>query len=261
MSGHTGCVAFVDLDDTLFSSIRRQRSDEDLVPAATLVDGSVICYANPAQQAMYRMLVATATVVPVTARNVAALRRVLLPLQGAAVCSHGATILGPDGLIDDAWREIMTPHLRRARDDLEDFLALAGRLEDSRGGPLRSWLVDDGGEPAYAVVKHPAHDEDAIRGVAETAVADWLRQHPGYRLHVNGNNLAVLPPGVTKAAAVAHVIHGLRDQDLAGVVIGAADSDTDLEFLDLCDIVLLPGRSQLADSLRRGVAEQEASHA
>lgn len=256
-----GCVAFVDLDDTLFSSLRRQRPDGDSVPAAKLIDGSVICYANTAQQMIFRMLASSGLVVPVTARNVAALRRVLLPFRGAAICSHGATILRADGRIDETWKEVMAPHLDTARSDLEDFLSMAQEFTDRRGVLMRTWLVDDGAGPIYAVTKHPSHDDEATRGVAETVVADWIRHHPGYRMHVNGNNLAVLPPGVGKAAAVAHVIKGLRDRGMARVVLGAADSDTDLEFLDLCDMMLLPGRSQLADSLRRSVRKREGSHA
>lgn len=253
------CVAFVDLDDTLFSSLRRQQPDVDALPAATLTDGSVICYANPAQQAVYRMLVSSALMVPVTARSMAALSRVLLPLQGPAICSHGGTILRSDGRIDDVWQELMAPHLARARKPLEDFVSLAQRLTDGHGVHMRTWLVDDGGGPVYAVTKHPDHDQDAIRVVAETAAADWLRCHPDYRMHVNGNNLAILPPGVGKAPAVAYLIKGLRDRGLARVVIGAADSHTDLEFLDLCDMMLLPGNSQLADSLRQSVREREAA--
>lgn len=261
MSDDRACVAFVDLDDTLFSSLRRQRSGVELVPAATLVDGSVICYANPAQRLMHTMLVGNATVVPVTARNVAAFRRVLLPFVGAAICSHGATVLQHDGCVDESWREVMAGTLAAAREHLEDFVTMAGFLADVRGGRVRTWLVGDGGDPAYAVIKHPHHDEDAIRLLAETAVADWLKAHPGFRLHVNGNNIALLPPGVGKAPAVAHVIARLRDRGLAEVVVGAGDSDTDLEFLELCDVMLLPARSQLVDSLRRGVRERETCHA
>jgi hypothetical protein len=254
------CVAFVDLDDTLFSSLRRQRPGDDLVAAATLVDGSVVCYANRVQQAIHGMLGRQATIVPVTARSVAAFRRVLIPFSGPAICSHGATILAPDGAVDDHWRRTMLAPLAAARGPLEEFVAMAALLHDGLGTPLRTWLVDDGGDPAYAVIKHPHHDEDAIRELAETVVADWLLGHPGFQLHVNGNNLAVLPPGLGKAAAVAHMIAELHGRGHASVVIGAADSDTDLDFLELCDIMLLPSRSQLGNSLRRGVGGRQVAH-
>ena len=166
----------------------------------------------------------------------------------------------PDGAVDDHWRRTMSAPLAAARGPLEDFVAMAARLHDDRGTPLRTWLVDDGSDPAYAVIKHPRHDEAAIRELAETVVADWLLGHPGFQLRVNGNNLAVLPPGLSKAAAVAHVITELHGCGRASVVIGAADSDTDLDFLELCDIMLLPSRSQLGNSLRRGVGAREVAH-
>lgn len=261
MTASEPCVAFVDLDDTLFSSKRGLSIDQTLAPAAMLIDGSVISYTNPVQRVLYRMLTDAALVVPVTARNIAALRRVLLPFDGAAVCSHGATILNPDGTIDTEWREQIAGQLAAARDLLVDFVSLAGRLPDRHGRSLRSWLVHDDSDPAYAVVKHPSHDVHVLLAFAETTAADWLRDHPGFRMHVNGNNLAILPPGVGKALAVSHLITEFRRRGFVGPILGAADSNTDLEFLDLCDMLLLPGRSQLADSLRRGVAEQEKSRA
>lgn len=261
MKGIEDCVAFVDLDDTLFSSVRKQVSADKLVPAATLADGSVICYSNPVQRFLFAMLKTHATIVPVTARNVAAIRRVLLPLHGPAVCSHGATILGSDGQTDAVWRQVMDTHLAEVQDSLVDFLEMARCLRDARGNTVRAWLVDDGGYPAYAVLKHPSQDEEAIRQLAQTSVTAWLKEHPGFRLHVNGNNLAVLPPRVRKAAAVFHLIEQFRSRGKATVVVGAGDSNSDQEYLSLCDIIVLPTRSQLAEALHLGVLEAEAIHA
>lgn len=246
-------VAFVDLDDTLFSSLRRQPAEECLVPAARLADGSIACRANPAQRGLHTLLAAVAVVIPVTARNVAAFRRVMLPFSGPAICSHGATILDADGRVDENWCSAVAPRLAVSRAALESFTDMVRGHPCNAGQAWRTWLVDDGSGPAYAVVKHPVHDEDAVRSLASGIVSDWLRDHPRFSLHVNGNNLAVIPPGIGKAAAVAHLIARLRAEGPVGLVVGAGDSTTDLGFMDLCDVMLLPTGSQLAGVLRRAV--------
>src|SRR5687768_4814356 len=71
-------IAFVDLDDTLFSSLRKQPPQPSgLEPAALLRNGELISWSNPAQRALLAFLQASAEVIPVTARNVGAFRRVL----------------------------------------------------------------------------------------------------------------------------------------------------------------------------------------
>jgi hypothetical protein len=241
-------LAFVDLDDTLFSSVRKQDCDgADLVPAALLRSGDVVSYSSPAQRALLRMLQTADQIIPVTARNIDAYRRVLIGFDGPAVVSHGATIMCADGSIDPQWQVRAAPALKAAEHDLKRLLAhLQERVANSG---LQPRLVFDGELPVYLVVKHARGDAGEVATLARTVVTDWVGQRGDYTLHLNGNNLAVIPPGVGKAAAVSFLLARECAEHGTPFTIGAGDSLTDLEFLQLCDVAMVPGRSQLSQAL------------
>jgi hydroxymethylpyrimidine pyrophosphatase-like HAD family hydrolase len=243
------CIAFVDLDDTLFSSARKQPEPDGLVPAALLRTGAVVSYSNPAQRGLRHMLECAAEVIPVTARSVDGYRRVLLPFAGRAVVSYGATILLPDGQVDGDWAQRVAPHLVRARADLESLVRLVAATYDAARTGLQVRLVSDARDPAYLVVKHVDNDEAMVQEAGLELIGEWLARHPGFTLHINGNNLAVIPPGLGKEAAVAYLIEQERQAHGALFTVGAGDSLTDLDFMRLCDVAIVPGRSQLADAL------------
>lgn len=259
MSGSVRCIAFVDLDDTLFSTARKQLDRSGLEPAALLRTGEVISYSNPAQRGLRQMLECAAEVIPVTARNVDGYRRVLVRFTGRAIVSNGAAILLADGRVDDEWAQRVAPLLARARPELEALEHLIAARYDAERTGVHVRLATDGADPVYLVVKHLHHDAARVQEVANGMIADWLRQHPGFRLHVNGNNLAVIPPGLGKEAAVAHLIECERAVHGPLFTVGAGDSLTDLDFMRLCDVAIVPGRSQLAHALLGATTLQAAT--
>lgn len=97
-------LLFTDLDDTLFTSARKAAPTPAHVPLAYLKDGTPISYASPCQQALLAHWQAQAVMIPVTARNLDAYRRVRIPFTAHAVINHGGIILLPDGSADPGWR-------------------------------------------------------------------------------------------------------------------------------------------------------------
>jgi hydroxymethylpyrimidine pyrophosphatase-like HAD family hydrolase len=256
------CLAFVDLDDTLFSSARKQTSSTGLVPAALLRSGDVVSYSNPAQRGLSRLLDCADELIPVTARSVEAYRRVLLRFAGRAVVSYGATILLADGSIDPEWAERVAPLLARARGALEVLSErVLAAYAPARTG-LQVQLMSDHADPAYLVVRQDGKDTGLLQEVGLTVVADWLAQHAGFTLHLNGRILAVIPPGLGKAAAVAHLIEQARRVHGTLFTVGAGDSLTDLDFMRLCDLAVVPARTQLAEALAAATEQtREQQHA
>ncbi|MGQ0698688.1 MAG: hypothetical protein ACT4PZ_10650 [Panacagrimonas sp.] len=244
-------VVFTDLDDSLFSTLRKHRDSDQLVPAASLRNGDVISYSNERQRSLWAWLGNCATLVPVTARSLSGYRRVTLPFSSWAVVSHGATVLMPGGGIDVQWREQMRRHLAAGVPALRELVEQAHALTD---GPdtCHARLIEDEGEGIYFVAKHPAGDAAAVRALHDRLVAGWVAQRPGFRLHLNDNNLAVLPPGVGKAYAVRHVAARLRGSLGPFLSLGLGDSYTDADFMLDCDFAMLPAASQLAGLIRRG---------
>ncbi len=245
------CVVFVDLDDTLFSTARKQPDSAGLMPAALLRSGDVVSYTNPAQRGLHQMLACADEVIPVTARNVDGYRRVLLRFAGRAVLSYGATILDAEGQADAEWARRVAPCLEHARGELEALAGLMSTTAERDAVTVR--LVSDGPDPAYLVIRHAGPPESLATLGWFARLTEWLAQHAGFRLHVNGSILAIIPPGLGKEMAVAHLIE--RERADAGpsstslFTVGAGDSLTDLDFMRLCDVAIVPGRSQLAQAL------------
>ena len=122
-------LLFTDLDDTLFTSARKAAPTPAHVPLAYLKDGAPISYASPCQQALLAHWQAHATMIPVTARNLDAYRRVRIPFTAHAVINHGGVILLPDGSADPAW---LAQSRANAAQSVAGLEALAARLRRHR---------------------------------------------------------------------------------------------------------------------------------
>lgn len=247
--------SFIDLDDTLFSSARRHVSADALEPAATLESGEVISYSNPKQRFLRELLQNTGLVIPVTARNLGAYRRVLIPFHGPAVLSHGATILNAEGQVDREWQGLLHTKLGDVKLELLDLLH---RIETSRGfvaGHIRSWLVYDDVFPVYLVVKDNNRDERGLQVYIQETIGEWLESHPEYLIHNNGNNVAILAPGVRKENAVAFLMRRTRQEQPDAIFIGVGDSLTDEPFMRCCDFTVLLQGTQLASFLSNAIQQ------
>jgi len=234
-------LLFTDLDDTLFTSARKAAPTPAHVPLAYLKDGAPISYASPCQQALLAHWQAHATMIPVTARNLDAYRRVRIPFTAHAVINHGGVILLPDGSADPAW---LAQSRANAAQSVAGLEALAAHLPATAA--LNTRLIRDYDIPFYLLMKSTSADLAPLDDAAGR-----LRPHLGddYRLHRNGNNLAVLPAWLDKAHAVAHLLAKYRADHPALVSIGMGDSSSDLPYMRLCDYLLAPSASQIARQL------------
>ncbi|MFM9853653.1 MAG: hypothetical protein ACKVOJ_12740 [Sphingomonadaceae bacterium] len=238
-------IALVDLDDTLFQTIRKCPPDvpaDLLSPLGFAKDGSPLSYATPHQFEFVNWLVETTHFVPVTARGLDALRRVRIPF-GEAVCAHGGVILRPDGTPDLVWAAHIAQQVAVYTPTL-NALALAVRASASQlGVQVSVRVLDEDGVGLYVLVKQPDSDV-ALLNKAVDAMVDQLPS--GWTDHRNGNNIALMPPFLGKAHAVAHILPDLRARFPLALVIGIGDSLTDAPFMQLCDFAVTPTQSQLA---------------
>lgn len=249
-------IALVDIDDTLFQTLRKCPADvprDDLKLMAWGADMAPISYATPRQQNFIAWLQAHTIFIPVTGRSSEALQRTHLRF-GDAVVGHGGGILqsGENGGLRHcpAWAATIqartAPHL--AMLDRLDSAVTAGAAAMAIG--VRGKIVEEAGQPLYLVIKHRDADtgEDAkLHGLCrQVAEAHALS---GWTLHINGNNVAYMPPGLGKRDAAEAILPRLRAQHPHLPVIGAGDSHTDLPFMQLCDFILTPGNSQIAGRL------------
>ena len=240
-------VLFVDLDDTLFCSDRKHPPTPQCVPLAFLKDGQPISYASAAQQSMLQLLQQSMEVVPVTARNLNAFSRVRIDFSSAAILNYGGTVLDADGQLDAAWLERSQ---RESAATLDALAALESELLahcHSAGLPLSVRTISDHGVAFYIVIKSPTGQLQDIDAIAAHC-AQLCQQFVGFRLHRNGNNVALLPPWLDKSHAVAHVKQTLAQRHPEMVTFGMGDSLVDLAFMNECQYMIVPSASQIAQT-------------
>jgi hypothetical protein len=238
-------IALVDLDDTLFQTLRKCPDDvpvERLTPLGFAKDGSALSYATPRQMRMLEWLSETAHVVPVTARSLDALRRARIPFR-AAVCAHGGVILDEAGCIDPEWQAVMTAQAEHHSGMLAEMRDAVHAEATAQGVPVNVRVLGEGDLPLYTIAKHADADADALFRVVDAALPDLPT---GWTDHRNGNNVALMPPHLGKQYAVAHILPALRARFPDAPVIGIGDSRTDAPFMGLCDFAMMPTGSQLA---------------
>jgi hydroxymethylpyrimidine pyrophosphatase-like HAD family hydrolase len=238
---------FADLDDTLFQSLEKCAPGEVLEPAAFLKDGSAISFTTATQRAFLTFAQEGMTVIPATARNHDAFRRVGLAFSSYAVLDYGGVVLEPGGTLDAAWLERMRGAMHAALPGLQELAALIDDYAARTGFGGRARLIEDFGTPFYLVVKDPGKVAERLEPIEREVVAPWIAARArDYFIHRNGNNLAILPNALNKSHAVAHVTRRLREEHGDIITFGMGDSRSDARFMAACDYAIVPGRTQLA---------------
>ncbi|HCN46801.1 MAG TPA: trehalose phosphatase [Pseudomonas sp.] len=240
-------LVFVDLDDTLFQTARKMPAGSPQILATLDALGQPNGFMSPVQQDLLDWLLASADVVPVTARSVEAYRRVRLPFSQGAICSHGGVMLDADGASDQCWQRRMSDALADVQTRLPILSEATLGIGEALGHSLRGWVVEDDGLRHYVVTKHNARDDAALASVLQQVQAQGLLE--GMHVHSNGNNLAFLPDGLAKRLAVAEWLRRDAIQHGERPVLGFGDSISDLGFMSLCHLWATPARSQLADAV------------
>lgn len=244
---------FVDLDDTLFQTPAKCPPHTALAPAALYADGRVCSYSTPQQRALLATFSDQMTLIPVTARSEDAFGRVQLPFTSYAIVDFGATLLLPNRQAHSGWQQRMHPLLAQALPALQ---ALQQQLQVyvlQQDWPVRVYFIQQGQTPCYLNLKSATKTLSHLDALLQNCIQPWLHQQgQGFYVHHNGNNLAILPEGVSKTHAVAFLLDELRQQGGPLLSIGMGDSHTDAGFMALCDYALVPKGSQLATRLTAG---------
>ncbi|WP_073973314.1 sucrose-6-phosphate hydrolase [Erythrobacter donghaensis] len=238
-------LILADLDDSLFQTRPKcgDWAESDLRLMSRLADGSPSGYATPSQQALLGWL-AHGELVPVTARAREVLARVDIA-QAPAICANGGCILTAAGTPDPVWHARLAVEAQRAEAPAVLYPALTHGL----GAEYRHWMVSEDGLDLYIVIKSNAGDVPALTALAEALRA---RLPQGWRIHANGNNLAFLPPWLSKRAAVRYMLERVRAETPGRLVVGIGDSWSDAGFLDLADMAMIPTAAQLWQHIARG---------
>lgn len=237
-------VLFTDLDDTLFQTARKMAEPSCATRLAADATNGHHSYMTRAQAALTAWLLDTTQVVPVTARSTEALARCRIPFTSWKVAANGAVILRPDGQPEPGWSDHisdLSTAFKAALEALDDET-----LRRNSAGRFRHWIVREDGRPVYFCVK--SNGEQAWLDSLEGPLRDLAGNRFVY--HRNGNNLSLTPQAISKHAAVAHLLDtcpAFHDR----VLLSMGDSLTDLPFMGLASMMMMPPDSQIAAAIRR----------
>ena len=240
---------FVDLDDTLFQTPKKCRSTDtlELHPAAYLKDGAPCSFTTPRQRAFLEFARREMTLIPATARNHDAFKRVDLPFASYAVLDYGGIILQPGGALDADWLAVMRADMDAALPGLREAMRVIDQFQAKCARSARARLIEDFATPFYVVIKDPEARAERLAEIEHAVLADWLATDgAAYFLHRNGNNLAVLPRTLNKARAVDYLRAQLTAEHGEILSFGMGDSGSDARFMAACDYAIVPNGTQLA---------------
>ena len=246
-------VIFTDLDDSLFQT-RRKCPEDGLSPAAYNIHGEPLSFHTPQQRALLKLF-RGATLIPVTGRSSAALKRARsLSWNSYRVASHGALILDPDEQPLKSWRDVITKEISQEYAQLELAHEMvqgwverwATRHHDQHQlDPIRVKMTYEADLPVYLSIKGP---QVALTGLKEELSELWSSRV----IHHNDRNMALLPSYSSKSRAVSHLREVLTSiHSNEPLFIGLGDSVSDLPFLKQCHFAITPQQSQIHQELWR----------
>ena len=260
--------ALMDLDDTLFQTQRKidawelpTTEPESLVCATVNKQGEPLSFMSQRQAKFFNWILASTELISVTARDRQEIKRVKLPFNSWQVLTHGAIILTSDGELLSTWQQ----HLYDALAPLQDKLNQLSEVFANHSKEANSQLVFtphsdtfNSGKISYngsnkhkltiyLAIKHGQKDHQVLVDLANklpTLIRDF-DQH--FYVHVNANNLAILPHAVHKRHAVQFLLDNHLDNHRPS--FGFGDSLADLPFLQLLDWYGMPNHGQLHDQI------------
>ncbi|MGS2745175.1 HAD hydrolase family protein [Halomonas sp. LS-001] len=235
-------VLFTDLDDTLFQTARKMVEPVCESRLAAEATNGHHSYMTASQAAMTTWLLKATCLVPVTARSTEALSRCRIPFDSWKIASNGAVILDPDGKAELDWSQ----HISRLSGDFEAGLEALNTetYKLNPAGRFRHWIVREQGCPIYFCVKSNGEETwlDDLEGRLRALAGE------DFVYHRNGNNLSFTPQGISKRAAVTYLID-IRPEIRHGIILAMGDSLTDLPFMRLANMMMMPPASQVASAI------------
>lgn len=245
--------ALMDLDDTLFQTARKiqtwQLDNQHLSVASVNKQGEPLSFFTQKQAHFFNWLSQTCELIPVTARDVNEIQRVKLPFHSWQILTHGAVILDATGKAHPKWQNIIQNNLTNLQEKLQEIHQQIEKYNEQQNLGLKLTPHHDNfATPLtiYLAIKQQQKDEKLL--------ADFAKQLPNifnkdlqdfdekFYIHINANNLAILPKCVHKRHAVHFLLNEL---DSTRPCFGFGDSLADLPFLQQLDWYGTPNHGQL----------------
>ncbi|WP_045462414.1 HAD family hydrolase [Vibrio hyugaensis] len=244
-------ILFTDIDDCFIATKKKFLRNERLSIASLDILGNARSYMSDKQKALLELFIrGGTTIIPVTGRSYCTLQRIQVGslLNSWKIVSHGALIVEPSGDKCQAWLDYLDEEfpLTMWFDKMKKINESVNELIKSQGVEAKSYIVSEGDFACYICVK-------CTEGVDYQSIFDsiLLEAHidvGSMKIHINGRNMALLPPYAQKRLAVEFLANRLDKYD-DHLTFTMGDSLSDIPFMKLADFALIPIKSQIADSL------------
>lgn len=246
-------ILFCDLDGTLFQTARKmaEPAHEDRI-AAFAANGHH-SYMTAAQARFVDWAHSATRFIPVTARSTEALRRARIPFRDWQIAANGAVLLRADGTPDPEWLSRIKALSRTYTASLYALSAAVSARNTS--GLFRYWIVSEHDMPIYFCVKSNG-EESRLDEIWDELC---LLAGSEFQHHRNGNNISFTPNAISKAEAVKALLQRLPEAGRVSV-LGMGDSITDVPFMRLTDVMLIPPGSQIDDGIGTDLAVHSHQH-
>lgn len=236
------CLVFTDLDDTIFSTMRKQAgfSVEDCIVGTVKANGEPSGYLNPQQQAFFERIRQMGEIVPVTARITEQLERAVIVKGYQHAAWYQGALIKINGEIDKEWQASSFDVLDSAQNDFDN---LATALHQSQKFEDLHIIVErfsDLSNMAYQFYLE-RKDKNRTRVSMEYLnryISDKLDSDK-YYVHQQLDYVSILPKEINKTKAVKYIQSKLNPI----LSIGCGDSDVDVSFMRECDYAIFPKKS------------------
>jgi hydroxymethylpyrimidine pyrophosphatase-like HAD family hydrolase len=241
---------FLDLDDTIFQTQRKCPLDQAIVPAAFAQDGSALSFFTQKQAELFNLINRKTYLIPTTARSYEAFKRTQIAQQFEyAIINHGGIILNKDGSIHQAWLSHIETLLTATADSLSNLKQFLQTKINTDYPSLTIRLINDLGLNFYILIKHSSQQPLLLNSLVSEVIKPYLlEQSLNFYCHLNDNNLAILPNYLNKVHAVRFLKAELDQQHHDYISLGIGDSLTDIPYMQLCDYLITPQNSQIAQN-------------
>ncbi|MDR2387897.1 MAG: hypothetical protein LBE80_09990 [Deltaproteobacteria bacterium] len=240
-------VIFSDLDDTIFQTKNKFDGDK-LSPAALGPDGRPLSFMKPAQVFLLEKIIKKGRLIPVTARNRESFQRVQIKFSHGAILNFGGLVLSPSGEVDQKWLDQVKAKALEAEELLNEALAFCHQMVSKYKLKAKARLIGDEGLSFYLVAKTERARLEELFTLKKELESCFSKIA---NVYLNGNNLSFLPRYLDKGPAVKYFIdtYILTKEEKKDdyIIFGMGDGLVDLNFLLLCDYMIVPTGSQLGN--------------
>ncbi|MES0335219.1 MAG: hypothetical protein SFH39_02505 [Candidatus Magnetobacterium sp. LHC-1] len=234
---HPRTIVFLDLDDTIFQTLRK--NPQGIHPATGT------SFMTDAQRHFLDIFLSAdgVMVVPVTARDATQYDRTFLSRHQRITVSalYYGGLITTHGLPDREWSEHMKSLYQPLTPSVRDTYERVARLIN--GSCFKIYNVDD----YYVTLKHTNTSDASYLDMLSALVRqlEGVVEGGGYNICRNDNNVSLVPTFLDKKHAIDYLVQRYQP----ALTIGVGDSISDLGFMTHCHYGIFPGRSQIGTLL------------